>query len=136
MPGQPPTGDGARTPRPQPLRSLRSCRSGWTGWLLSVLDKPVPVRVSPNTWNLINWSAAEVALGDIVAETIDFLRDRLQTEKEIMALLPVGILGEIAELKTPVKVGGKSLDDRQEILSRFFQAAGIAKGALGSQVKG
>ncbi|MGB6973047.1 MAG: hypothetical protein WBD67_00030 [Terracidiphilus sp.] len=75
-------------------------------------------------------------MGDIVAETIDFLRDRLQTEKEIMALLPVGILGEIAELKTPVKVGGKSLGDRQEILSRFFQAAGIAKGALGSQVKG
>jgi polysaccharide chain length determinant protein (PEP-CTERM system associated) len=73
------------------------------GERFSVLDPPsLPIKPdSPNRVKLCGVGlACGLLLGLVVAGGLEFMDDRLHNEKEIEKLLPLGIIGEIPEIRT------------------------------------
>lgn len=76
------------------------------GERFSVLDPP-SLPIKPDSPNRIKLSGVGIGCGFffglVVAGGLEFLDDRLHNDKEIEKLLPVAIIGEIPEIRTPAE---------------------------------
>jgi polysaccharide biosynthesis transport protein len=78
------------------------------GERFSILDPPsLPLRADfPNRLKFCGFGiGAGLALGLFAVGILEFMDDRLYSEKEIKALLPIGIISEIPEIVTPAEEG-------------------------------
>lgn len=75
-------------------------------------------------------------LGLIVVAAFEFFDDRLQTEKEIKAVLPVGVISDIPELKTPARLAREKNRLGLGVSFGVFVAVTILAGSIYSYFKG